>query len=233
MKRTRIGGLDVVLAGGSDREGGGDGPALVLLHGFGAPGEDLVALWRVLDVPAGTRFVFPAAPLELPALFGAGRAWWMIDIELIERALRDGTARAIDSRVVPEGLDLARARLDALLDELAAPRLILGGFSQGAMLACDTALRSTRAIDGVVMLSGTLIAEDAWRAAAPSRRGLHVLQSHGEDDPLLPFEAAERLRDLLVESGLEMEFMPFRGGHAIPDRVLDRAGDFVRRRFAT
>lgn len=231
MRRTRIGGLDVVLAGGSDRDGGGDGPCVVLLHGFGAPGEDLVPLWRVLDVPAGTRFVFPAAPLELPHLFGAGRAWWMIEIAQVERALRGGTSRAIDSREVPDGLAEARAKLDALLDELAAPRLILGGFSQGAMLACDSALRSTRAVDGLALLSGTLIAEDEWRAAAPSRRGLQVIQSHGEDDPLLPFEAAERLRDLLGGAGLEVEFVPFRGGHAIPDRVLDRVGDFVRRRL--
>jgi phospholipase/carboxylesterase len=229
MIRKRIGELDVVMAGGSDREGGGDGPCVVLLHGFGAPGEDLAPLWRVLDVPAGTRFVFPAAPLELPSLFGQGRAWWMIDIEAIERALRDGAAATVRSREEPDGLAEARAKLDGLLDALDAPKLFLGGFSQGAMLACDAALRSSRRIDGLALLSGTLIAEDAWRAAAPSRRGLPVLQSHGEDDPLLPFAAAERLRDLLAGAGLEVEFVPFRGGHAIPDRVLDRLGAFISR----
>src|SRR5208282_2123552 len=82
MRTLELGGLRVRVTGGTDREGGGDGPALVLLHGFGAPGDDLVSLWRVLAAPAGTRFVFPEAPVSLAAMgYGEGRAWWMIDME--------------------------------------------------------------------------------------------------------------------------------------------------------
>ncbi|MDR4500552.1 MAG: hypothetical protein MRJ96_03745 [Nitrospirales bacterium] len=43
MKERTIAGLQVRIAGGNDREGGGTGPVVVLLHGFGAPGDDLVA----------------------------------------------------------------------------------------------------------------------------------------------------------------------------------------------
>ena len=57
MRTLELGGLECRVVGGSDREGGGDGPVVVLLHGFGAPGDDLVPLWRVMDVPRGTRFV--------------------------------------------------------------------------------------------------------------------------------------------------------------------------------
>jgi len=49
------------------------------MHGFGAPGTDLVGLWRVLDVPSDVRFAFPEAPHEIPGMFGA-RAWWMLDL---------------------------------------------------------------------------------------------------------------------------------------------------------
>jgi phospholipase/carboxylesterase len=80
MREETIAGLHVRITGGDDREGGGDGPLVVLLHGFGAPGDDLVGLWRQLQVPRETRFVFPEATLALDAaLFGTGRAWWMID----------------------------------------------------------------------------------------------------------------------------------------------------------
>ena len=48
MRTTTLGQLTVHLTGGTDREGGGDGPLVVLLHGFGAPGTDLVPLWREL-----------------------------------------------------------------------------------------------------------------------------------------------------------------------------------------
>src|SRR5580704_832572 len=113
MKKVRIGSLDVVLAGGSDREGGGDGPVVVLLHGFGAPGEDLVGLWRVMDVPQGTRFVFPAALLSLADEgFPAGRAWWRIDMMALQR----GDVRLTTE--VPVGLEAARASVEAVLDHI-------------------------------------------------------------------------------------------------------------------
>ena len=50
MRIEQWGGLTVRIAGGIDRKGGGDGPVIVLMLGFGAPGDDLVALHRVLDV---------------------------------------------------------------------------------------------------------------------------------------------------------------------------------------
>jgi|SoiMethySBSTD1v2_1073268.scaffolds.fasta_scaffold06936_6 phospholipase/carboxylesterase len=236
MRTLKLADLNVRVTGGTDREGGGDGPLVVLLHGFGAPGDDLVPLWRQLDVPRDTRFAFPEAPLELAGLgYGDARAWWMIDVMALERAVRDGTLRD-RSKEVPEGMEDARVQVEAMLGELehelgAAPqRLILGGFSQGAMLSCDLALRSDRPLSGLVLLSGTLLAEDQWTALAPRRRGLEVLQSHGRDDPLLSFAQAERLRDLLREAGLTVRFQPFNGGHGIAPSALDALGKFVTER---
>jgi phospholipase/carboxylesterase len=235
MRTLKLAGLTVRITGGNDREGGGDGPLVVLLHGFGAPGDDLVPLWRQLDVPRGTRFAFPEAPLELGGGYGDARAWWMIDVAALERAVRDGTLRD-RSKEMPEGLDAARDQLSAVLSELerelgAAPeQLILGGFSQGAMLSCDLALRTDRPLSGLVLMSGTLLAEDQWTALAPRRSGLPVLQSHGRDDPLLSFVQAERLRDLLRDAGLIVTFSPFNGGHGIAPGMLDTLGAFVTER---
>ena len=89
MQERTFGGLRVRLAGGTDREGGGDGPLVVLMHGFGAPGTDLVGLWRMLDVPGNVRFAFPEAPNEVPGLPGA-RAWWMLDLARAEQAMAEG-----------------------------------------------------------------------------------------------------------------------------------------------
>ena len=63
MRMERWADLQVRIAGGNDRDGGGSGPVVVLMHGYGAPGDDLVALQRVLTVPRDVRFVFPEAPL--------------------------------------------------------------------------------------------------------------------------------------------------------------------------
>ena len=167
MKEIELAGLTVRLAGGTDCEGGGDGPLVVLLHGFGAPGDDLASLWRVVDAPRGTRWAFPAGPEAVPIEPGR-RAWWFIDIERRLLAAERGELESL-SREVPLGMTEARARVTALLDEIDArlkpSKLVLGGFSQGAMLACDVALRSERALAGIALLSGTLLAADEVGAA--------------------------------------------------------------------
>jgi phospholipase/carboxylesterase len=234
MQQRKFGDLTVRLAGGTDREGGGDGPLCVLLHGFGAPGGDLVPLFRALTVPREVRFAFPAAPLVLdpsaPAEH-APRAWWMIDMLRLQSSIRDEPEKL--ARQTPAGLDAARSAIEGMLDaferELNAPReqIVLGGFSQGAMLACDVTLRSARPPAGLVLLSGAPICADDWQQLAPARKGLRVLQSHGRSDPVLPFHGGEWLRDFLQAAGLSVEWVPFGGGHGIPDGVLDRLGAFL------
>ena len=237
MRLEQFGGLQVRLTGGSDGRGGGDGPVVVLLHGFGAPGDDLVSIWPALNAPRGTRFLFPEGPLSLHMGFGESRAWWMLDLERRNRDLAAGRVRDL-SREIPNGLAEARARMLALLDEAerrlgADPKqLVLGGFSQGAMLACDLVLRTDRPFAGLAILSGTLIAKEEWLPLMPKRQGLLVLQSHGSQDPLLPLFLAEQLRDLLAQAGLAVEWVGFRGVHEIPDLVLRRLGAFIRKVLA-
>ncbi|HEY0464393.1 MAG TPA: hypothetical protein VGC79_09305 [Polyangiaceae bacterium] len=231
MRQLKLGTLTAHVTGGTDREGGGTGPVVVLLHGYGAPGTDLVPLWRELAVPHEVRFVFPEAPLELG--FG-GRAWWPIDMA----RLQDRSSPAARQRLileVPPGIDAARGALLELLDVLARDfgalpaHTVLGGFSQGAMLATDTVLRTSRPFAGLALLSGSLISHDEWLPLMAARSGLPVLQSHGRADPVLPFEVAERLRDELVAAGLPVEFIAFNGGHGIPGGVLEGLTRMIRR----
>ena len=232
MRLVSFGGLAVRLAGGSDGNGGGDGPLVVLMHGFGAPSDDLVVLGDVLEVPAGTRFAFPAAPIALELWSGA-RAWWMIDLARYA-GIWTGDLRALSDDAQP-GLADARARIDAMLDELqgelavAGSRIALGGFSQGAMLACDVALRSDRPLAGLVVLSGTFLCRSIWLERMTTRRGLPVFQSHGQADPLLPFTLAEDLHRAMHDAGLEVDWLPFAGGHEIPPPVVAGASAFLAR----
>jgi phospholipase/carboxylesterase len=241
MREEQLGGLKVRIVGGDDGRGGGNGgvserascATVVLMHGFGAPGTDLVPLAGEIGVPEGTRFVFPEAPLLLPAeLGGGGRAWWMIDMMRLQLAMMTGNIRDM-RKEVPEGLAdanrLVNDMLDALETELGMDRskLVLGGFSQGGMLATDVVLRSDKPVAGLVVMSGTYLAEDEWSPLMEKREDLPVLQSHGRQDPLLPFQLAEGLRDAFVGNGLQVTWVPFDGGHGIAPSVLYALSDFV------
>ncbi len=207
---------------------------IILLHGYGAPGTDLVGLAQSIRVRAGTQFVFLQAPHTLDGLGGphAPRAWWNIDMMALQAA-RLGKKFDELAAQEPQGLDEVRDTLSGALSELERnhglvyEETILGGFSQGAMLSCDWALRSSKKLAGLIQFSGTVICEEAWKTAMKERRALPVFQSHSPDDQVLPFALAERLQAQMIEAGMEHTFVPFRGGHGIAPPVLHGVSEFI------
>ncbi len=232
MRHEQWAGLDVCISGGLDGQGSGDGPLIVLLHGFGAPGDDLVALGQYLKVPHNVRFLFPSAPLSLDMGLGDARAWWMLDMERVTQARAQGQWEAL-SEEIPRGLLPARTQMQEVLtlamESLSVPShsLVLGGFSQGAMLSTDLVLHSDLSFAGLALLSGTLIAKQKWLSRLPNRKGLPVFQSHGIDDPILAHSMAQQLRDHIHNAGLPVSWVEFRGGHEIPIQVLDGLSTFL------
>jgi len=214
--------------------------AVVLCHGYGAPGTDLVGLADPLlstgtsGAPEKMVFIFPAAPLDLAEQgIPGGRAWWPVDLDrLINRRTPELLAQF--RRACPDGLVESREQLLVLLSEagkhfgLTADRFVLGGFSQGAMLATDVALRLKKVPAGLCVLSGALVNEEQWRPLAAERGPLKVLHSHGRYDSILPFMLGEALRDMLSSAGADIDFLPFSGDHEIPLEVLHRLAHFVR-----
>jgi len=229
MRTEQVGDLRVRVTGGADGRGGGDGPLVVLLHGYGAPGDDLVALAPMLGLPARVRYAFPEAPLLLDD--GYGRAWWPLDLELFERRARGERVDRSDD--LPPALPAVRTQVAALLEgleaRLGAPRerMILGGFSQGSMVALDAVLHAEVRPRALVLLSSTLIARSVWEPRLSHCAGLPVLQTHGSRDPLLDYRDAERLRDLLKQGGADLTFVSFPGGHELPPLVLASLARFI------
>lgn len=210
---------------------------VVLFHGYGAPGTDLVGLGEEVasQLPAqrNVRYVFPEAPLSLDDIgLYQGRAWWHLSIQSLLQSFENQDFERIRS-FSPEGVDQAREAADiaiaAALDEvgLDRSRLILGGFSQGAMLATELALHRGDAIRGLVLWSGTLIREGIWKKRAAESKPLQIVQSHGTRDPILPFVTATWLRDLLVEAGHHVNFLKFAGPHTIPMEALQAMVDLI------
>lgn len=207
--------------------------AVVICHGFGAPGRDLVPIASELvnlspDLSDTVRFIFPAAPLS-PDEFASygGRAWWPMDVERILAAIEGGDTQIL-RKMRPEGLPDASQMLESLIGEvqqqtgLPMSRIVLGGFSQGAMLATDLTLRLSDKPAALCVWSGTLLCEELWKPMMPSLEGLPILQSHGRQDPILPFQAGLWLREMLVANGAEVDFIEFNGDHTVPFEALQR-----------
>lgn len=185
---------------------------VVLLHGYGAPGDDLVRMASDLSsvgVPEGTCFVLPVG------LKGSGgvRYWY-----------------ARDEDAAP-----ARATIDAFVTELRArarlppSRVVLGGFSQGATLAVDVALRADTPPGLLLALSGRVPWGGDWPNDRPPMR---ALVAHGRRDGNVPFSSGEAVRDLLKARGHQVEWVEHAQGHTIPREVLEAAARALREQAA-
>lgn len=216
---------------------------VTLCHGFGASGTDLVPLSEeiVPELPddlVPPAFYFPEGPDGLEELYGmqGAFAWWPINMAMLaELAAADAFAVLEDQ--VPEGIDSARKKLVESIDQCAASKEwgsvphILGGFSQGAMLAVDSVLRGEGWIaSGAILWSGALICQPLWNAAGRERSiVLPAFHSHGRQDPILPINAGRALKRFLSSLGWDIDAYEFDGPHTIPIEGIQGAARLVER----
>jgi phospholipase/carboxylesterase len=211
--------------------GTGAGP-FVLIHGYGSTPQEWLPFTATITLPPDRRFVFPEGPETTTPPDGpsGARAWWRIDLGKYRRAsdqLPDLSAHD------PPELTAASARIRRLLHELAsdhrdaASTQMIGGFSQGAIIAADLAFTTDEPIDTLVLLSPTLVDERHWRAEMPRRRGLKVFISHGRRDVILPFDVSERMQQEMRDAGLRVTWFPFDGGHEMPAEVVTALNAFL------
>ncbi len=193
--------------------------AVILLHGVGSNGDDLIALAPML-APAlpDTHFLSPNAPFAFDqAPFGF--QWF---------SLRD---RSQPVRL--EGVRLAAPILDAYIEQvklrfgLRDDQIALVGFSQGTMTALYAGLHRPHALAAIVGFSGMLVEDDV-----PFANATPVCLIHGERDEVLPFAALAHAEAALKAAKVPVEThgRPYLG-HSIDGEGLDAAVTFLQRAF--
>lgn len=202
---------------------GEDGPpTVVLLHGYGSRAEDWLQFEERWRFPTGTRRVYPQAPWRG---FGAHRGWWWLNLE---GHVPPGEQLPDLSRSRPGGIKVAsRLVLDLIRGE--KQPLVLGGFSQGAMIAAEIAFQTDQDLAGLVLLSGTTLDEESWAEHFAGRRRLPIFIAHGRRDAVLSFDIMDRFQQRLRALGLDVTWVPFEGGHEMPLNVVQEVNAFVRR----
>lgn len=203
----------------------------VLFHGYGADAYDLFALRDAIQTPKPTHWIFPQGVLSVPIGPGwTGRAWWNIDIAALERAMQTGQARDLTENLPPQLPDL-RKNLTQYIEQkgYSWDNVILGGFSQGAMLATDLFLHAPQPPKALVILSGALINKTAWSEQLKTKpEGLNIFISHGLSDPILPAKDADRLESMFKNQKAQVEKALFQGGHEIPPSVIAKLNTWLK-----
>jgi phospholipase/carboxylesterase len=203
--------------------GGAPRSVVILLHGYGSNGADLIGLvpyWRAA-LPH-TLFLAPDAPQPCPGAPG-GRQWWPLTSLSPE-------ARAAGVRVSAPALN---TYIDSQLaaHDLSADRLALVGFSQGTMMALHVGPRRANAIAGIVGYSGMLADPEALGEELDTKPP--ILLVHGDADDVLPVSALHQAKARLVDLGFEVASHVSRGlGHSIDEQGLDLGADFLAARLA-
>jgi phospholipase/carboxylesterase len=204
------------------RAGGKARQLVVLLHGWGADGDDLIGLapyWGELLPEAA--FVSPHAPF--PCDMGFGRQWF---------SLADRSAQVIlaEVRLVAPAVD---AFIDAQLAEhgLTPAHLAIVGFSQGTMMALHVAPRREAPVAALVGYSGRLVG--AERLAAEARTRPPVTLIHGAHDEIVPAASLESAGAALTAAGFSVATHLRPGlGHGIDPEGIAIAGRFIADCFA-
>lgn len=214
---------------------------LVMFHGYGADAYDLRSLSQAFSTGVATRWLFPQGPIEVPIGPGwMGRAWWNIDLLAIERVARSGGVIDLSEESptsLPQSVSLAKSAIQSL--GVPWSQIVLGGFSQGAMLATELFLSAEQRPAGLLSLSGSLIRKTAWKEVVKQSSWLtggtplagatvnhegakkpSAFLSHGSLDAVLPVRGSQQLEGFLNSVGVHAKLKQFSGGHEIPPEVV-------------
>jgi phospholipase/carboxylesterase len=194
--------------------------AIVLLHGRGTSEQDLLPLLDVLDPRERLVGAFPRGPLQLPPI---GSHWYVTE----QVGYPD-----------PESFTATFERLGAWLEGLAErtgvpiEQTVLGGFSQGAVMAWAMGLGPGRPRPaGILAMSGFIPTVPGFELQLEGLAGLPVAITHGSADPVIPVELGHQSRDRAKAAGADVVYRETDVPHIVDPRVIPGLVDWLDQRY--
>lgn len=203
--------------------GGTPTSLVILLHGYGSNGQDLISLapyWE-RDIP-GALFVSPDAPFGCE--IGFGYQWFSL--------------QSWSPLVMLGAAEAAASILNRFIDEqmatynIPASKVALMGFSQGTMMSLYVAPRRDEPIAGVLGFSGALLGGEGLIGQPHiSRMPIHLI--HGEMDNVVPIGAWLHATETLRQAGFDVSGHTTPGlVHSIDEKGIHEGGEFLKRVLA-
>lgn len=195
---------------------------VILLHGLGADGQDLISLaenWSPL-LP-DTEFIAPNAPFPCD-MAPWGFQWFSLQV--------------FSHEAIHQGVVEASKHLNAFIDEALSKRglkeadLALVGFSQGTMMALHTGLRRNHQIAAILGYSGALAGPETLASEITARPP--ILLIHGDQDLVIPVGALFAAEATLSQAGCDIHSLVRPGlAHGIDNKGIDEGGRFLASSF--
>jgi phospholipase/carboxylesterase len=187
---------------------------LVLMHGVGSNEEDLFGLADFVPAP------FHVISLRAPFVLGPGSyAWFEFSIESDGSRHIDSGQEARSRAAVARTVQAAGAQLGVPPD-----RTVLGGFSQGGIMALSLLRTRPDLMQGAMVMHGRLLPEvDTLEGPPEALQGKALWVSHGQQDGVIPLASAQAIRDWATARPLALRYREFPGAHEIRLEELQAA----------
>jgi phospholipase/carboxylesterase len=202
----------------------GPGPdaAIIWLHGLGADGHDFEPIVPELRLAKSVRFIFPHAPVRAVTINQGMRmrAWY--DILQLGGGPEDEVGIREAQRILEQYVAQEKKR------GIAAGRLVLAGFSQGGAVALQTALRHPEPLAGIVALSTYLpLAGSLIKERSAANQVVPIFMAHGRYDDIIPFQRAERSRDVMAGLGYRVQWHEYPMPHSVCGPEIADIAEFL------
>ncbi|MYD94175.1 MAG: hypothetical protein F4Y02_10885 [Chloroflexi bacterium] len=190
-------------------------PTLVLLHGRGDSAAGILPLAYEFERD-DLLVISVQAPLELGGVMAGGYEWYRLQQP---RSLNEATLRtSLDA--LAEFLDTVKASYP-----VDPERVVLLGFSQGAVMSLGAQALRPPSVAGVIALSGYFPIE--IESDAGNLVGAPAFVAHGVYDDVIPVEAGRRTRDLLERHGVDLTYREYPMAHSVSVEEMADTRDWL------
>lgn len=193
---------------------------VIWLHGLGADGHDFVPIVSALNLPKslGIQFIFPHAPVR-PITLNNGYqmpAWFdMFSLDRANNAKEDDILTTVSwiNQLIENEINTGTP----------ANKILLAGFSQGGVIAIQTALRYPKKLAGVMILSTYIpFEENLFKVIQSEQKGIPIFAAHGTSDPVIPFKSWEDYVPKLEALNFDVEAHAYPMEHSVsPEEIND------------
>lgn len=203
--------------------------SVIWLHGLGADGHDFAPIVPVFNFPETMplRFIFPHAP-EIPVTMNNGyvmRAWYdIVSISMDQHADQKGIQDSVQKII--DFIEHEKAR------GIPSHKIMIAGFSQGAVIALSTALAYTETLGGIIALSGYLPeAEYQLTHAKDANKKTPIFLAHGNADPVVPFFLGKSLHQLLEKFQYPVDWHTYEMQHSVCPQEIQDIAQWIKKLF--